>query len=113
MNELQLSLLDWNVVETPAGQGSIEDRAEAFHRTNPHVFQALRDLSLGIKRRGRTKWSINGAFEVLRWSVAMQTSGDDFKLNNNYRAYYARLLMTMCPELDGFFDTRSAGDGHD
>ncbi|CAB4180862.1 hypothetical protein UFOVP1056_1 [uncultured Caudovirales phage] len=43
---------------------------------------------------------------MLRWETAMSTTGDDFKLNNNYRSRYARLIMATCPDLTDVFDTR-------
>jgi hypothetical protein len=41
----------------------------------------------------------------------MTTAGDDeFKVNNDYAAYYARLIMWQEPDLGGFFQLRSAPD---
>jgi hypothetical protein len=37
--------------------------------------------------------------------MAISTTGD-FKLNNNYRAHYARLIMHQEPDLDGIFELR-------
>lgn len=87
---------------------SISQRFELFHRENAHVYEALRELALRMKLRGMRRWSINGAFEVLRYEVAMHTSDptSEFKLDNSYRALYARELMEREPELDGFFETR-------
>ena len=79
-----------------------------FHKANPHVYTALRRLALGLLGRGRSKWGIGGLFEVMRWRHAMVTEGDDFKLNNNFRAYYARLLMSRDRRLKQFFDLRSS-----
>jgi hypothetical protein len=36
----------------------------------------------------------------------LSTRGDEFKLNNDYRAPYARLIMRREPDLDGLFETR-------
>lgn len=38
--------------------------------------------------------------------------GDEYKLNNDYRAFYARLLMANEPELAGFFETRGEDNEH-
>ena len=80
-----------------------------FHEANPEVYQELRKLSLDLVDHGRERYGIGGLFEVLRWHRAMRTTDDeqeDFKLNNNYRALYARLLMLVEPRLRGFFETR-------
>ena len=77
-----------------------------FHHDNPHVYDELRDLALRAKRHGRSNYSINGLYEVLRWHRSFETDDPEFKLSNNHRAYYARLLMVQEPELEGFFRTR-------
>ena len=48
---------------------------------------------------------INGIFEVLRWS-RMETEGEEFKLNDHYRALYARDIMINEPDLEDFFEIR-------
>mgnify|MGYP000128870770 CR=1 FL=1 len=78
----------------------------AFDEANPHVYDALRDMALKLKRRGHKSYGIAALFETLRFHRALETTSDDFKLNHNYRALYARLLMAQEPELKGFFNTR-------
>ncbi len=88
--------------------GTLEERFEEFHRKNPHVYQALRRLALDMRARGRKRYGMKGLFEILRWSYAMRTEDPDseFKLNNVYTAFYARLLMQQEPALRGFFELR-------
>ncbi len=86
---------------------TIDEQFESFHRTNPHVYEMLKMLALKTKRSGREQYGMAGLFEVLRWTHTIETHGDEFKLNNNYRALYARLLMKNEPELKGFFKLRS------
>lgn len=90
---------------------SIKERFESFHDLNPHVYDALRELALRARGAGRTHYGIKSLFEVLRWSYLIQTQGDEFKLNNNYHAHYARLLMTEEPDLEGFFELREKQRG--
>lgn len=108
MMTAQLSLFDTREVTEPDYQDcqTIEERFEAFHKRNPQVYRALRDMALELRRRGHRQYGIKALFEVLRFNTAMQTHGDTFKLNNNYTALYARLLMDNEPELEGFFETR-------
>jgi len=93
---------------TPKRKPTIRERFEDFHRANPHIFHELVQVALEAKRAGYEQWSINGAFEVVRWNK--QVKGEDphseYKLNNSYRALYARKLMTEVPALAGFFQTR-------
>jgi len=85
---------------------SIEYKFLDFHNKNPHIYDRLREMAFTLKGHGRKKYGIASLFEVLRWQHATSTTSSDFKLNNNYRAYYARLLMENEPELDGFFHVR-------
>src|SRR4029434_4625276 len=82
---------------------------EAFHRANPEVYALLRDFALEAVRVGRRRHlSIHLLFERLRWYTMIETEGDPYKLNNNWRAGYARLLMRQERELRGLFETRSS-----
>lgn len=92
-------------VGPPAGQ-TIEEAFLAFHAANPHVYAELVLLARRARRRGVERIGIGMLFEVLRWRVALRTGGDEFKLNNNYRSYYARLIMLQEPDLVGAFETR-------
>ena len=98
--------LVFHEVDVKAYAGSIEDQFEAFHGANPMVYDMLRDMAFELKRAGVKRWGIAGLFEVMRRDYALRTKGGKFKLNNNYRSHYARLLMATEPELDGFFEIR-------
>ena len=87
----------------------LEEAALDFHRRNPHVLQEIAKVCLRVQRAGRRRWSINAAFEVIRYNADITTDHRTFKLNNNYRAFYARWLMRDVVELRGFFSTRDQG----
>ena len=91
-----------------SSQGPIERAFWAFHDDNPHVYDRLVLLSRDLQARGRLRIGIGMLFEVLRWHHAMTTEGDadGFKLNNNYRARYARLIMEREADLAGVFELR-------
>lgn len=94
------------VVADDGAQLTLDQQFRKFHRENPDVYRRLLELALQLRAKGHTKGSIAMLFEVLRWEYALATTDADFKLNNNYRAFYARLLMTHEPRLRGFFETR-------
>jgi hypothetical protein len=87
---------------------SIEQQFRAFHAANPHVYNALRSLALGMVKQSRRRIGMRMLLEVLRWQYYMQTNdpSSDFKINNNYAPHYARLLMDSTPELAGAFEVR-------
>jgi hypothetical protein len=80
-----------------------------FHRENPEVLQQLLNLTERLYRTGRSHWGMKNLFEVLRWEAALQTkSDDDWKLNNNYTAGYARLIERRDLRFAGFFNERDS-----
>ncbi len=110
---VQPSLLDdaWLTATTvtPAYDtgATLEERFLAFHRANPHVYQAMRRVALDARHNGMEQWSIWGVLAVVRWQVVKATQNDDgWKINNSFTPIYARLLMAREPELAGFFETR-------
>lgn len=105
MNQ-QPSLFD-RITTINAHGMTLEQQFDAFHQANPHVYEHLRYMALDAARHGR-RLGIGMFFEVLRWHYAMNTNdpASEFKLNNNYRAFYARLLMEQEPELNDYFETR-------
>lgn len=88
------------------------DKFEEFHRDNPVVYATLCHLARErLSRIGSQKLGIGQLTEVCRWEIAMRTNDPEFKINNNYRAYYARLIMATEPDLAGIFELRdSAAD---
>jgi len=87
---------------------SIRERFEMFDRLNPHVFDSIVHHARNLKSQGRARYSMKGIFERIRWSwwEQVKDARDDYKLNNNYTALYARKVMEECPDLEGFFETR-------
>jgi len=88
---------------------TIEEAFRDFHARNPGVLRELVAMTRRAKERGRTKIGMGMLFEVLRWNRIVEGLPDeteDFKLNNNYRSRYARMVMHRYPDLDGMFDLR-------
>lgn len=93
-----------------AAGATTEERFREFHKQNPHVYANLRGLALQAKRAGATKGGVKQLFEILRYS-SLTTTGKEWKLNNIYTSWYARLLMEREPELAGFFEIRRLREG--
>jgi len=89
-------------------EATLQARFEEFHAANPWVFREIVKLALDLSQRGRTKFGIGMVFEVLRWQHLMSTEDahSDFKLNNNYRSRYARMLVASHPELSKCIELR-------
>lgn len=87
----------------------IMERFLEFHSANPDIFELLVDYCRKLKRRGYQTGSIYAIYERVRWEL-MEEAGPDANgigIDNNYRPYYARLIMTTYPqEFAGFFKVR-------
>lgn len=90
---------------------TIQAKFEEFHRAHPEVYGKVVELAFTLKAQrdaGRCKWvSIGAIWERLRsdWLFAGRDS-EGYKLNNNYRSRYARLLIADFPEFAGIIETR-------
>lgn len=85
---------------------SIQQRFEAFHASNPWVYQAFCQITDDWIARGKGRIGIGMLTEILRWQYGRQTRGDDFKINNNFRSRYVRLMVAEHPEYAEVFQTR-------
>ena len=87
---------------------TIDRQFRVFHARNPWVYTELVAMTRDLVSRGHTRVGIGMLFEVLRWQTMRATTdpASDFRLNNNYRSRYARLIMDTCPDLAGVFETR-------
>lgn len=84
----------------------LEDKFETYHKENPIVYELFVKFANEAKAAGFKNFSANAIFERIRWYVSVETVGDKFKVNNNYRPYYARKMMENYPEFEGFLNTR-------
>jgi hypothetical protein len=98
-------------IVSPSYRGlSIAEAFAVFHGENPHVFRNLRKLALTWHaRHPAEKVGIKHLYEVLRWEYETRTDrpSNEVCLNNNFTAYYARLLMASEPILRGVFEIRA------
>ena len=89
------------------GENSLEDSFLRFHAENPHIYTTLKRLAFKwVRVRPGEHVGIGMLWEVMRWKLNISTQGEPLKLNNNYRAFYARKLMAENPRLRGLFEIR-------
>lgn len=80
---------------------------KTYHLENPHVYPHIKRFAYQAKEAKRTRFSIRMIFERMRWYMTIETNGDEFKLNSNYMAPYARMLMVEDPSFIDLFERRS------
>jgi len=77
---------------------------EMFQKNNEHVLFKLIELCELAVSSGRTKLSMN---------YSLKTHAQDFKLCNNYRAYFTRLIRKLRPELGNLITSRGSKADYD
>lgn len=81
-------------------------RFAAYHAENPDVYAEFKTFAARIKATGRKKYSGWVIIQAIRWSRDVQTTGDVFKVNNDFIALYGRLLMVHDPAYRTFLELR-------
>jgi hypothetical protein len=77
-----------------------------WHKQNPHVYELFEKFTLDAISKGHERLSAWLIVNRIRWETAVETRGDDFKISNDFIAYYARLFMHNHPRYEGFFKTK-------
>ncbi|WP_438491910.1 hypothetical protein [Streptomyces asiaticus] len=91
----------------PRSEPTIDERFEDFHAAHPWILEALELLTARWIEAGGGRIGVKALFEQLRWSSPDASSGNPFRLNNNFTSHYARLLCARHPEWAGVFQLRS------
>jgi hypothetical protein len=72
-----------------------------WHKKNPHVYELFKRFSMQAINCGHRNLSAWLIVNRIRWETSVETQGDDFKINNDYIAYYARLFMHRLSGISG------------
>lgn len=87
-------------------EATIDARFKLFHLDNPHIYHELQRRALALLDRGVEHFGIALLWESMRYDAAIRSEGDAYKLNNDFRSRYARMLLAWKPELVGRLLTR-------
>ena len=78
-----------------------------YHRRHPEVYALLVQMAREARSSGFESYSISTLFEVIRWHRRdLVVDERPFKLPNNHRSRYSRIIMDNEPDLRGFFTLR-------
>ena len=89
----------------PSDEATLQQQFEAFHAANPQVYAAIEDLADRWLATHR-KLGVKMLMEVARWQLALKTTEQAPRLNNNFTSRYARLLLADHPDWVGRIETR-------
>lgn len=113
----QLTIYDLFTGEAPvivepecSRKATPRERAEAWFAANPRVFALLETMAIEEAAYGR--FGMKYLFEILRYRVRRTWAKDaaGFKMNNDYTATAARLLVAKHPELAAYIEFRRCRD---
>ena len=62
-----------------------------------------------VREAGWNAVSVVSLWEYSRWAIRKtKVPTETFAMNNNFRAYYARIIAILHPQLNGFFEMRES-----
>lgn len=103
----------WNVPQFGASLRLSEsaEQFECFFVTHPWMYSELVAQLRWQRDRGWGTGSISHAWETVRYDLAAgrvqwSEASEAAKMPNEFRAYYARVIMAACPDLDGYLRLR-------
>jgi hypothetical protein len=77
-----------------------------WHKANPDVWRLFERFSLEAINMGHKRLSAWLIVNRIRWESMVVTTGNDYKITNDYIAFYARLFINKYPQYSGFFVTK-------
>lgn len=104
----QLAFTD---LETPADR-RLRLAFERFDEANPSVWEHFERLTWEAIDAGHRKFSARVIIGVIRWRVAIHTTGKPFKINDHHARFYGARFMARNPQHAGFFETRGRRHGN-
>jgi hypothetical protein len=87
-------------------EATIDARFKLFHLDNQHIYRELHRRALALVDRGVEHFGIALLWESMRYDAAIRSEGNAYKLNNDFRSRYARMLLAREPRLVGRLETR-------
>tara|TARA_B110000503_G_scaffold39926_1_gene65569 strand:+ start:41 stop:319 length:279 start_codon:yes stop_codon:yes gene_type:complete len=82
---------------------TLTQKFDAWNEENPEVYKLFCKFSLQAAARGHKRLSAWMIVNRIRWETAVVTTGNDYKVSNDFIALYARKFMIDYPQHAGFF----------
>jgi hypothetical protein len=84
----------------------LTEKVIEYHKAHPEVWTMFVKYTFELINRRFKQYSAKGIFERVRWEADLKYGEGNFKVNNNYSAFYARAFMQKYPKYAGFFRLR-------
>ena len=86
------------------------ERWKQFHFANPNVHKLFEQFAREAMHR-KSRIGARFVFERIRWYEQVEKGCNHYRVNNDFVAFYARLLMLEKPEFQSLFTTRKTKCG--
>jgi hypothetical protein len=77
----------------------------SYHQANPEIWKEFERLTLELINRGKKHYGAKAVMEVVRFNQLINGKGE-FKVNNNFAAYYSRIFALKHKQYSSFFERR-------
>lgn len=98
-------------MQTLFDQPKVLSDFEQYDAEHPEIWRQFRGITFGLIRRGKKHYGAKAISEIIRYHRIIEYGETEFKVNNNFTAYYSRKFMKLFPQHNGFFETRKAKNG--
>jgi hypothetical protein len=94
----------------PHGLSPLGKRFHAFHKHNPDVLDFFLQELLTLRDNGWKKTSFGSLWHHARWvlTTLRRGPGETFAMSQNLACHYARVIIILHPEFNGFFAVEKA-----
>lgn len=94
-------------VRASKGLSSLLKRLERFHAANGAVLELIVQELYDVRAMGWHAASVKSIWEYARWVLTKErATGEPYEMNDVFQSYYARIIVILHPDLNGFFEMR-------
>lgn len=86
---------------------TLKEKFTDWDKENPIIYQLFCRFTFEAIERGHKRLSAWMIANRIRWETSVVTTGNDYKISNDFIAFYARKFMEEYPQYDGFFKTKT------
>ena len=79
-----------------------------FHEENPQIYRLFKKFAYTAIGKGHNRLSSEMIINRIRWETEVETSDPCYKINNDYKPFYARMFMAENPQYQNFFNVRGS-----
>lgn len=87
---------------------NLKEKFEEYHKRNPEVYDLFRKYTLRAIQSGYKHFGSQMIIEKIRWQSAIVKGDHDFKINNDFAAFYSRMFIMEYPSYSDYFRTRTS-----